>query len=46
MSVADSQLYLAKQSGRNCIRMQTVSPGAHAHAAVAPEPTAVTCRVA
>ena len=46
MSVADAQLYLAKQSGRNCVRMLMVSPGAHAHAAPAPEISAVACRAA
>ncbi len=46
MSVADSQLYLAKQSGRNCVRMQTVTPGAHSHCVSAPETLAVVCHAA
>jgi hypothetical protein len=46
MSLADSQLYLAKQSGRNRVRMQSDAPGAHAHAALPGETLAVACRVA
>lgn len=45
MSAADAQLYLAKQSGRNRIRMQTVSP-AHSHVAATPEPMPVACKAA